>query len=65
LGLTTSVAIPAGTAISIRRNDALILGEVVYCRPAEGSYFLGVELQQILSDLADLRRNWLDWGRKS
>src|ERR1035437_1975784 len=37
-----------GTALKLQVDDSLILGEVIYCRGGEGSFFVGVELEQAL-----------------
>ena len=56
LGLTTTSAIPPGTALKIQIQDSLILGEAVYCRQEPHSWFIGVELNQVLVGLAELGR---------
>lgn len=56
LGLEVAEAIPAGTALKIEVADAFYLAEAVFCRRDEGSYFVGVALEQVLSGLAELGR---------
>jgi hypothetical protein len=57
LGLEMSTPAPAGTALKIRIDDAILLGETVHCRPLEGGgYMVGVRLEQALSGLAELAR---------
>jgi hypothetical protein len=49
--------IPAGTPVRIDLEDAFALGEVCYCHTAEaGKYLLGVQLEEALTGLGDLRR---------
>jgi hypothetical protein len=35
-------------------DDAILLGEVIYCRDQGGGYYVGIELEQALCGLADL-----------
>ena len=37
-------------------EDALLLGEVIYCRKDEDSYYVGVELEHSLCGLGELSR---------
>ncbi len=46
----------AGAAIKIEVEDALLLGEVIFCREDEESFFVGVELEQALFGLTELAR---------
>ncbi|HWB85200.1 MAG TPA: PilZ domain-containing protein [Bryobacteraceae bacterium] len=56
LGLTLTHAVKLGTALKIEIEDAILLGEVVHCQPAEGGgYLIGVELHQALYTTAELR----------
>jgi hypothetical protein len=57
LGLLSPVAIEPGTALKIEMEDALVLGEAVYCRREADKWFLGVELNQVLAGLAELGRS--------
>ena len=54
LGLVVKEAISPGAALQIEIEDEIVLGEVIYCRPEPEGYFLGVELDQVLSGLAEL-----------
>jgi len=56
IGLELEHAVPAGTALKIELDDALVLGEVVYCRRDGASFTVGVHLEQALTGLAELRR---------
>lgn len=60
LGLLLPAAIPPGTAIRIDLDDAIILGEVIYCCADGDGYFMGIHLEQMLRDLADLDRSFQD-----
>lgn len=60
--LQVSQAVRAGSALKIEVENAMALGEVVYCQP-DGEYFLiGIKLEHILSDLANLTRVLLDFA---
>ena len=65
LGIATAVPIRAGAAIAIEFQDSRMLGEVVYCRLAGDSFFLGVELQQVVDGLRQLRQLCVDMGFRS
>ena len=54
LGLFMREAVPPGTALQIELENEIVLGEVIYCRREAEGYFLGVELDQVLSGLAEL-----------
>ena len=54
LGLLVDTEIRAGTALRIELEDAILLGEVMYCRPVEGKHFVGVQLEQMLRGLSEL-----------
>lgn len=59
-GCGMRVAVPdrvsPGDAVKVDMDDALLLGEVCYCRRHESGFILGIELDQALSGLADLKR---------
>ena len=53
--LSTTERVSTATLISVKRDDALLLGEVVTCSPAnEASWKLEVRVEQILSGLQSL-----------
>lgn len=56
LGLETPQPIQPGSALKIELDDAIILGEAVYCRQEAGYSFIGIELNQVLTGLAELGR---------
>lgn len=58
LGLVVKMEISPGTALRIEWEDALVLGEVMFCRPLENGYFVGVQLEQMLRGLSELRRRF-------
>jgi hypothetical protein len=62
LGLMTPSPMPLRAGISIKRDDALFLGEVTYCERAKEGHLHVVELQEMLSGIADLQRNWISPG---
>jgi PilZ domain len=62
LQLVSQRIIPAGSAIKIELNNALALGEVVYCI-AEGDHsVVGVKLEHVLNGLAELHRKLLEFA---
>lgn len=61
LGLLVAVEIPPGTALRIELGDDLVLGEVMYCRPMESGWFVGVQLEQMLRGLAELRNRFAEF----
>ena len=56
LGLVTPTPIPAGAPIRIELEDAVVLGEAIYCRSDEDGHFVGVEMDQMLVGLTELGR---------
>jgi PilZ domain len=62
LQLISDRVIPAGSAIKIELDNALALGEVVYC-VAEGDHsVLGVKLEHVLNGLAELQRKLVEFA---
>lgn len=45
-----------GDPIKVGLEDALLLGEVCYCRPQGRDFVIGIQLDQVLNGLADLSR---------
>lgn len=56
IGLEMEGPVAAGTALKVELDDALLLGEVIYCRPDESVFYVGVELEHALSGLGELSR---------
>jgi len=56
LGLVMPCRVEPGAAIRIEIDDAVVLGEAIYCRAEQESYFIGVELDQVLVGLTELGR---------
>ena len=54
LGLELTRPLDTGTALKIVLDDAMLLGEVIYCRNLGATWYLGVELEQALCGLAEL-----------
>ena len=54
LGLELDGPVATGSALKLVLDDTLLLGEVMYCRKDEASYYIGVELEQTLAGLAEL-----------
>jgi PilZ domain len=57
IGLVTQRTISPGAAIRIELDDAIVLGEAIYCRDDRDGHFIGVELDQVLVGLTELGRN--------
>jgi hypothetical protein len=56
LGLEMAYPVAVGCALKIELNDAVLLGEAMYCRADNGAYYVGIELLQGLSGLGELSR---------
>jgi hypothetical protein len=56
LGLEVQGPVFPGTLLRVDLQDALLLGEVIYCRRDESSYYVGVELEHSLCGLGELSR---------
>ena len=56
IGLELEGPVAIGNPVKIELDDRLFLGEVIYCRQDEASFFVGVELEQALCGLNELAR---------
>ena len=56
IGIELKSPVAIGTALKFEVDDSLILGEVIYCREDEGSFYVGVELEQALCGLGALAK---------
>jgi len=56
IGLELEGPVAIGSPVKIELDDCLFLGEVIYCRQDEASFFVGVELEQALCGLSELAR---------
>jgi hypothetical protein len=56
IGLELEGPVAIGIPVKIELEDCLFLGEVIYCRQDEASFFVGVELEQALYGLTELAR---------
>ena len=45
-----------GDPVRLEFDDALLLGEVCYCRPQNEGFVVGIEIDQALEGLAELER---------
>lgn len=57
-------AVPPRTAIKIELEDSLLLGEAVFCKGGQGSYLVGVELDQVLCGLSELGKRLEEFARE-
>jgi hypothetical protein len=57
LGLFVPCRVDPGAAIRIEIDDAVVLGEAIYCRGEPDGFFIGVELDQVLVGLTELDRH--------
>ncbi len=56
LRLLVECPVPEGAAVKVEFGETLLLGEVRYCRPAEGGYAVGLELEHTLACTDELAR---------
>jgi hypothetical protein len=49
-------SVSPGNPVRIDLDDAMLLGDICYCRPNGSGFTLGVQLDQALSGLAELAR---------
>ena len=56
IGLELQGPVAIGTALKFEVDDSLLLGEVIYCREDEASFYVGVELEQALCGLGALAK---------
>ena len=54
VGLEIEGPLATGTALKVTLDDAILLGEVIYCRPLGAGWYAGVELEHSLCGLAEL-----------
>jgi hypothetical protein len=58
LGLEMLFPVGIGSALKIELPDAVLLGEAMYCRGENGTYYVGVELEHALWGLSELSRTF-------
>ena len=56
MGLELQGPVAIGSPVKIEVEDCLFLGEIIYCREDEASFYVGVELEQALYGLSELAR---------
>ena len=56
LRLETGEAIPLATLVRLDLDDSLLLGEVAWCARVGDGHHVGLQLEQSLQHLGDLRR---------
>jgi hypothetical protein len=54
IGLQLKEKLAIGTPLKITLEDAILLGEVIYCQARETEWYAGVELEHALCGLAEL-----------
>lgn len=54
IGLELEGPVAVGCALKVELDDAMLLGEVIYCHAAGTAFYVGVELEQALCGLSDL-----------
>ena len=62
IGLALESPVAVGSALKFDLEDSMVLGEVIYCRRDERTYYVGVELEQALRGLAGLARALRDFS---
>lgn len=66
MGITVDEAIRAGTSVKVECDDALLLGETCYCRPAGGKFAIGLKLEHVVFDSTELALlSQRLWGERS
>jgi hypothetical protein len=60
--LVCSHNIPAGSPVKIEMDNALALGEVVYCIAEGDQWVFGIKLEHVLNGLAELQRKLLEFA---
>jgi hypothetical protein len=60
--LVWSHSIPAGSPVKIELDNALALGEVVYCIAEGEQWVFGIKLEHVLNGLAELQRKLLEFA---
>jgi len=65
LGLIMSRPVPSGAPLRIELDDAMVLGEAIYCRDEPDGFFVGIELDQMLVGLTELNRKLAAWEAES
>jgi hypothetical protein len=61
MGIEMSQRLDAGTPLKLALDDAIMLGEVVFCRDNGGSFYVGIEVEHALYGLAELARIMSDF----
>ena len=54
IGLQLEGPLATGSALKVTLPNAILLGEVIYCRPEGSGWYVGVELEHSLCGLAGL-----------
>jgi hypothetical protein len=54
IALEMRCAVTPGALMRIEFPEALVMGQVVHCREAAGSYYVGVKLDQALKSVSGL-----------
>jgi hypothetical protein len=60
--LVLNHSVPAGSAVKIEMDNALALGEVVYCIAEGDQWVFGIKLEHVLNGLAELQRKLLEFA---
>ncbi len=60
--LVWSRNIPAGSPVKIELDNAMALGEVVYCLAEGDQWVFGIKLEHVLNGLAELQRKLLEFA---
>src|SRR5687767_99801 len=62
LVLIARAAVPPSTPVKIMVADSMFLGEAAYCSQQADSWYIGVELNQVLAGLAELGRRLQEYA---
>jgi hypothetical protein len=64
LALEMPTPVSPGAALKVEMEDALLLGEAVYCRSESGKYVVGLQLDQVLNGLAELSQRLREFSEE-
>jgi PilZ domain len=56
VGIHADQPVPYGAAVKLEWDNTLLLGEVCYCRPQEGGFAIGLEVEHALFNTLELAR---------
>src|SRR5215831_13143805 len=64
LALEMPAPVAPGAALKVEMEDALLLGEAIYCRSEPGVFIVGLQLDQVLNGLAELSKRLREFSNE-